>query len=88
MTNLGNMSVGEFVSTLRDAGFFIGILIAGWKARSLIQPLVDMFERANKFFDRSESFYNGMEIQMNTLLNNHLSHLHQDKKELNSKESE
>jgi len=79
MTNLGSMSLGEFVSTVRDVLFFIGLSIAGWKARSLVQPLIDLFKRANEFFDRSETHYTTMETQMDLLLNNHLSHLHQDK---------
>lgn len=100
MVHLDSVSVGEFVSTVRDIGFFIGLCVIGWKARGLVQPGIELYKRAIKFFDgfeerystaqdffnRSETHYLTMERQMDLLLNNHLSHLANDKKDSETQE--
>jgi hypothetical protein len=71
------MTLGELVSTLKDGAFLVGILLAGWKARGLVQPMIDFFRRALSFMDSTETKLGRLDSGMNMLLTNHLSHLAQ-----------
>ena len=82
------MTVGELFSTLRDAGFFVGLCVVGWKARGLIQPLINFFERAQKHMDVVEVGVGNLQTGMNTLLTNHLSHIEQDLKTLSGRRND
>jgi len=85
MLSPSTMTVAELVSTLKDAGFFIGFCIAGWKARGLVQPLINFFERAQKHMEVMETGVSSLQTGMNTLLTNHLSHIEQDLKTLSGR---
>jgi hypothetical protein len=82
---VSTMTVAELVSTLRDAGFFIGLCVVGWKARGLIQPLVDFFTRAQKHMDVMEAAATSLQTGMTTLLSNHLSHIESDLRTLSGR---
>jgi hypothetical protein len=75
-------SLGQIISTLRDAGFFVGILVVGWNARSLFQPVKDFFQRASKHMDNVEAGMVSIQGDMKILLNNHLSHIEADMKHI------
>lgn len=87
MFNLNTITVGDAVSTLRDIGFLIALVVIGWKSRSWVQPGVEFFKRANNFFSLGEEHMRLMEINMQTLLNNHLSHIESDLKRLSGRET-
>jgi hypothetical protein len=78
MTSLEQMSVGEAISSLRDIVFILGILLFGWKIRGWVQPGIDFFKRANRFFDIGEQHIQRVESGMQMLLNNHLTHIQSD----------
>lgn len=61
----------QLISELRDAAFIIGISVVGWKARSIVQPIIDFFKRVTRHMDV-------MEQGMTTILNNHLYHMEAD----------
>lgn len=68
-------SVGEVLSTVRDGLLLLGFLVAGWKARSIVQPIVDFFKQSKKTMVRANLHMDNMEASMDALLNNHLKHL-------------
>ena len=86
MTPLSQMSVGELLSSLRDITLILSMLTIGWKARAWIQPGIDFFKRANKFFDLGEAHIQRVESGMQILLNNHLSHIQSDLGHLSGRE--
>lgn len=69
------VSIGQLVSTLKDGAFLVGICVAGWKARSIIQPGIEFFKRCNAHMDT-------MEHGMKVILENHLSHMENDLRSL------
>lgn len=78
MTPISQMTVGEAISSIRDITLVAGVLILGWKARSWVQPVIDFFDNANKFMV-------DMRHDMQTLLNNHLSHIESDLRHMTSR---
>lgn len=78
MTNLGQMSVGELVSTLKDIGFFVAFVIAGWKARAIVQPAIDFFVTAKATMERANEHFVIVEEGLETLLTNHVAHIEAD----------
>jgi hypothetical protein len=86
MTPFSQMSVGEFISSIRDIIFIFGTLTVGWKVRSWVQPVFDFFKRTNEFFDLSEAHIKRVESGMQVLLNNHLSHIQSDLGHLSGRE--
>jgi len=78
MIPLSQMQVGELISTIRDAVFILGVPYLGWRARAWVQPGIDFFKRANKFFELGETHMQKVEAGMQVLLNNHLSHIQSD----------
>ena len=72
------INVGQIASVIRDLGFFGGILVAGWKARAIIQPGLDFFIRARDYMDSTETKLTRLDANMTLLLTNHLSHLHRN----------
>jgi hypothetical protein len=85
MIDLSKMTVGEAISALRDASFLIGFLVLGWKGRSWVQPLFDVFEEAKTFMKESRVHQQTMEQQMGLLLNNHLKHIESDLKHISGR---
>lgn len=77
-TPLTQMTVGELLSSLRDITLIFSMLTVGWKVRAWVQPGIDFFKRANKFFDLGEAHIQRVEAGMNVLLNNHLHHIQSD----------
>lgn len=75
-------TIGSLASTLRDAAFFVGILVAGWKARDIVQPAVDFFKESKTLMVRANLHMSKMEDSMSLLLNNHLPHMAEDIKRL------
>lgn len=97
MLSPSQWTIGELSSAVKDYGIFVTVVVIGWKCRGAIQPAIDLFKKANAFFDKvDEQMARGnlhmqkMESGMDTLLNNHLAHLKTDKSEQadNSKKSE
>lgn len=78
MIPISQMQVGELISSVRDMVFVLGVPYLGWKARAWVQPGIDFFKRANKFFDLGETHMQKVEVGMQVLLNNHLSHIQSD----------
>ena len=76
------VNLGQIISTLRDAGFLVGILVVGWNARGLFQPIKDFFQRASKHMDNVEAGMTSIQGDMKILLNNHLSHIESDMKHI------
>jgi hypothetical protein len=74
------VTIGQVISTLKDLGFIVGTGVVGWKARDLFQPAVDFFKRAVDHMDIMESGVKSLQMDMNTLLTNHLSHVEADLK--------
>jgi hypothetical protein len=87
MSGLATLSVGELITALRDASFFVGILVLGWKARGIIQPAIAFFDDAKKTMDRANEHFEVMESGMSTLLTNHLKHIEADLAKLTGRES-
>jgi hypothetical protein len=81
MFNPGVMTLSELSSALKDFGILGICLTVGWKGRGLIQPGIDLFKKANSFFDRADVHMTSMEGSMNLLLTNHLAHLKNDQTE-------
>jgi hypothetical protein len=73
-----NMTVGELVATIRDASFIVGILVFGWKARDIIQPLIDFFKEAKATMSRANKHMTIMERNVSLLMSNHLKHIAAD----------
>lgn len=86
MIPISQMTVGELLSSLRDTIFIFGVPYLGWKARGWVQPGIDFFKRANKFFDLGEAHIRRVESGMQVLLNNHLSHIQSDLGHLSGRE--
>lgn len=72
------VTIGQVVSTLKDGAFFVGILIFGWKARALFEPVLRFFTRVNVHMDT-------MEHGMSVILNNHLNHIEADLKAISGR---
>jgi len=85
MFDPSTMTVSQVISALRDIGFLIGMIYIGWNARSIVQPLLDLFKQAKSHLDRSDIFMTKMEISMSTLLMNHLKHIEADLKTLSGR---
>jgi hypothetical protein len=81
MFNPGSMTLAELSSVVRDFGIVGTLVMVGWKGRSWIQPVIDVFSEAKNFFERADRHMTTMETQMSLLLNNHLAHLKQEIKE-------
>lgn len=79
------VTLGQTISTLKDGAFIVGIVVLGWKARGLVQPLIDFFARAKQHMEIMETGMTGLRIDVTTLLNNHLSHIEQDLKTLSGR---
>lgn len=97
MLNPSQWTIGELSSAVKDYGIFASVIVVAWKSRGAIQPAIDLFKKANAFFDKvDEQIARGnlhmqkMETGMDTLLNNHLAHLKAEKPEQadHSKKSE
>jgi hypothetical protein len=88
MLSPSQWTIGELSSAVKDYGIFATVVIVGWKSRGAIQPAMDLFKKANAFFDkvdgqmaRGNLHMQKMESGMDTLLNNHLAHLKSDESE-------
>jgi len=79
------VTIGQVVSTLKDLGFIVGTCVVGWKARALVQPAIDFFNRAVSHMDKMESSVTSLQSGMSTLLNNHLSHIEADLKTISGR---
>jgi hypothetical protein len=77
MFNPGGVTLAELSAAVRDFGIVGVLIVIGWKSRSWTQPIIDVIERATRFFDRADRHMTTIETQMNLLLNNHLAHLKQ-----------
>lgn len=86
MFNPNTTTVSDAISTIRDIGFIIAILVSGFKIRSWIQPGIEFFQRINIFMSLGETHMALMENNMRTLLTNHLSHIEADLKHLSGRE--
>lgn len=86
MFNPGSMTLAELSSVVRDFGIFGTLVMVGWKGRSWVQPVIDVFSEAKDFFQRADRHMTTMEAQMSLLLNNHLSHLKQTDSESEKKQ--
>lgn len=82
MFNPSQLTIGELGSAVKDYGIFFSAIYAVWKLRGAVQPAIDLFKKASAFFDKADeqiakgnAFMMSMEKNMDTLLNNHLSHL-------------
>lgn len=85
MLNPSQWTIGELSSAIKDYGIFATVIVAAWKLRGTVQPGIELFKKANAFFDKvDEQISRGnlhmqkMELGMDTLLNNHLAHLKAD----------
>lgn len=65
------LTLGQVSSTLRDFTVVGVLLTVAWKTRG-------MYEAAKNFFERLTRHMTVMEQGMQTLLNNHLSHIEKD----------
>lgn len=88
MLNPSQWTIGELSSAIKDYGIFVTVTVGAWKCRGAVQPAIDLFKKANAFFDKvDEQIARGnlhmqkMEGGMDTLLNNHLAHLKAEKSE-------
>lgn len=84
MFNPSQLTIGELGAAIKDYGIFFSAIYAVWKLRGAVQPAIDLFKKASEFFDKADeqiakgnTFMLNMEKNMDTLLNNHLSHLKQ-----------
>lgn len=68
-------TVGEVVTLVRNVGILVAILGVGWKARALVQPVVDFFADLKRLMIRGEKHMDAMEESMSLLLDNHLTHI-------------
>jgi hypothetical protein len=84
----GTVTLGQIISSLKDLGFIVGTCILGWKARSLVQPAIDFFKRAQTHMETMENGVGALQTGMNTLLNNHLSHMESDLKLLSGRHTD
>lgn len=75
MVDTSKMTVSEVITIIRNIGFLLAILGVGWKARALIQPIVDFFNDTKRLMKRSERHMDVMEESMVLLLDNHLAHI-------------
>lgn len=82
------LTVGQAFSMLKDAAFFIGIPLVGWKARGLFQPLLDFFKDAKLFMTEIREHMSTMDSNMEILLNNHLIHIESDLKQLSGRKGD
>jgi hypothetical protein len=85
MFNPGSLTLAELSSAVRDFGIVGTLVYVGWKGRSWIQPMIDVFSETKDFFQRADRHMTTMETQMSLLLNNHLAHLKQVEPEPESK---
>ena len=81
MFNPSAVTLGELGSFIRDLSIFTGLVILGWKGRSWVQAIIDVFSEAKDFFPEARKHMIVMETSMDALLNNHLSHLKNDEPE-------
>jgi hypothetical protein len=77
-----DVTVGQAVAVARDVSFVAGVLIAGFKVRSWLQPLVDFFSDAKKFMSEVRLHMTATELSMNVLLTNHIPHLEDQVKKI------
>jgi len=75
MYDPNTMTVSEVVTIVRNVGILGTILVAGWKARALVQPIVDFFDDLKKLMKRATRHMDIMEESMGLLLDNHLAHI-------------
>lgn len=76
--DVSSASVENLISTLKDLGFFVGILVVGWKSRALIQPAIDFFSTAKSTMSRLDRHMLFMETSVNALVGNHMAHIEAD----------
>jgi uncharacterized protein YgfB (UPF0149 family) len=88
MFDPSKMTVSEAISALRDAGFLFGMVIAGWKGRSWIQPVIDFFHNGTEFMRESRLHQQIMESQMNLVLTNHLAHIEENLKAISARDKD
>lgn len=79
------VTLGQVISNLKDGAFIIGIVVLGWKARGIVQPLINFFEASTKHMLVMEQGIILLQTGMNTLLTNHLPHLEQELKAISSR---
>jgi len=75
MFDPNTMTLSELVNALKNVGILVTILVAGWKARALVQPIIDFLDDSKRLMQRATRHMDMMEESMSLLLNNHLSHL-------------
>lgn len=88
MFNPGALTLDELSSVLRNLTLVATLVIIGWKGRSWVQPAIDFFKEAKEFFLRANQHMLTMEKQMATLLDNHLSHLKNENRGLDTQSKE
>lgn len=76
--DFSSMTVGDFIAIVKDVTIGISVLTLGWKARALIQPVIDFFKTASSTMRRANQHMFAMEAAMNTLLTNHVAHIEKD----------
>jgi hypothetical protein len=81
MIPIGQMPFGEVISSVRDVVVVFTVLTFGWKVRSWVQPAIDFFDNANQFMADTRK-------DMQTLLNNHLSHIESDLRHMSGRSHE
>jgi len=81
MTPIGQIPIGEAISSIRDIVVVIGVLTFGWKIRGWVQPGIDFFKMATLFMV-------DMRRDMHTLLNNHLLHIESDLRHMSGRKPE
>ena len=75
MFDSSTITFSEVVTIVRNVGILATILVAGWKARSLVQPVVDFLDDTKRLMKRGERHMDVMEESMSLLLDNHLTHI-------------
>lgn len=81
MMPIGQVPFGEVISSVRDVVVVFTVLTLGWKLRSWVRPTIEFFDNANKFMADTRQ-------DMQTLLNNHLTHIESDLKKMSGRRFE
>lgn len=78
-------SVGHLATMLRDLVASGAVLFIGWKARDIVQPMIEFFKKANLFMDETSTVLTGMQGDMKLVMNNHIPHMARDLRKLSGR---
>jgi hypothetical protein len=81
MFDPSQLTLGQVSSTIRDLSIVAVLIGTAWKARGLYEEGVAFFKRCTRHMDI-------MEVSMNMLLTNHLSHIEKDLAKLTGRNPE